>query len=86
MPTISRFFGIIITMYWKDHGPPHFHAEYGGDEIQVSIRDLRVLKGTFPPRALAMVLEWANDHRADLMEDWELCQHRTPAKRIAPLS
>ena len=56
MPIISRFLGIIITMYWEDHAPPHFHAKYGGYEITVDIKS-GVVEGKFPKRALKHVLE-----------------------------
>ena len=63
MPTISTFFGILIQMYWREHGPPHFHAIYGEHEAVIDIRELRVVRGRLPRRALAMVIEWAFDHR-----------------------
>jgi hypothetical protein len=70
-------------MYWRDHAPPHFHAIYAEDEIVIDIRTLKTLKGTMSPRALALILEWAQEHRAELMEDWELCQRRQ--LKIPPL-
>ena len=57
MPTISTFFGILIQMYWREHGPPHFHAIYGEHEAVIDIRELRVVRGRLPRRALAMVIE-----------------------------
>lgn len=57
MPTISVFFGVVISMYWREHGPPHFHARYGEFEALVSIETLEVIRGHVPKRALAMVLE-----------------------------
>ena len=63
MPTISTFFGILIQMYWREHGPSHFHAIYGEHEAVIDIRELRVVRGRLPRRALAMVIEWALDHR-----------------------
>lgn len=59
LPTISTFFGIVIQMFWRDHGPPHFHAIYAEHEAVIDIRELRVLRGSLPRRALALVLEWA---------------------------
>lgn len=85
MPALSVFFGIVITMYWREHNPPHFHASYGETEALVSIETLEVLRGSLPRRALAMVLEWAAEHRAELMENWRLCQAFTPPQPIAPL-
>ncbi len=57
MPELSRFLGIVITMFYGDHAPPHFHASYGEFDIEVSIGD-GVVTGTFPKRALRHVLEW----------------------------
>ena len=85
MPTISQFFGIVIQMFWREHGPPHFHALYVEYEALIDIRTLEIIKGSLPKRALALVLEWAAQHRAELMEDWKLCQQKQLPKKIAPL-
>lgn len=85
MPTISSFFGILIQMFWADHAPPHFHALYGEYEALIDIRTLEVTKGTLPRRALVLVLEWAVIHRAELMEDWKLCEAKESPKKIEPL-
>jgi hypothetical protein len=85
MPTISEFYGLIIRMYWNDHAPPHFHARYGEFEAHYAISSLEVLRGGLPRRAHALVLEWAAMHRAELMEDWQLCESRQMPKRIEPL-
>ena len=84
MPEISRFLGIVITMFYREHGPPHFHASYGEYNIVVSILD-GVVSGTFPRRALRLVLEWFELHKNELKENWELAQQRKPLNRIAPL-
>lgn len=84
MPVISRFLGIVISMYWDDHAPPHFHAKYGEYEISVAIIS-GVVEGTFPKRALKHVLEWYELHKNELMEDWELCKQSEMPKSIAPL-
>lgn len=65
MPKLSEFFEIAIYMYWGDHGPPHFHARYGGEKASIAIGDLSVLAGGLPPRALGLVLEWAALHRGE---------------------
>jgi len=60
VPTISVFYGIVIQMFWREHAPPHFHVlygEYGEYEATLDLRDLRLLRGSLPPRALALVLE-----------------------------
>jgi hypothetical protein len=85
MPTISAFFGIVITMYWREHGPAHFHARYGEFEAIVGIETLDVSRGGLPRRALALVLEWAAVHRAELMENWRLCRANQMPKPILPL-
>ena len=85
MPTISRFYGILIQMYFGDHPPPHFHALYGEFEALIDIQTFEVIGGGLPGRAMALVLEWAKQHHDELREDWELCsQNQTPFK-ILPL-
>lgn len=86
MPCISEFYGILIYLYWNDHQPPHFHAKYGEFEILVNIQTLAILEGNFPNRAKAMVLEWASDHRLELIEGWELCRSKQHPKKIEPLA
>ena len=85
MPTISVFYGIVIQMFWRDHGPPHFHALYGEHEALIDLRELRVMRGSLPRRAMALVLEWAAEHRDELMEDWNLCSRMQTPKTIEPL-
>ena len=85
MPTISTFYGILIQMFWKDHAPPHFHALYAEDEALIDIRTLEIIEGRLTRRALALVLEWAQEHRAELLEDWEPCAHNQSPKKIRPL-
>ena len=85
MPGISRFYGIIIAMFYSEHNPPHFHARYGGDKAAIEIRTLRVLEGTLPPRSLGLVIEWASQHREELLADWELAREGHPPEKIAPL-
>lgn len=58
---------------------------YGEFEAQIDIRTLEVIVGHLPKRALAMTVEWATEHRAELMEDWTLCQAKQAPKKIAPL-
>jgi len=60
MPEISRFFGIIITMYYNDHAPPHFHVRYGQQKALIAIESLSVLQGNLKPRTLGLVVEWAS--------------------------
>jgi hypothetical protein len=84
MPELCRFLGIVIAMYYRDHGPPHFHAIYGGFEVTIEIETGNV-QGEFPPRALSHVQEWRQLHRAELLVDWELARRSEPLKRIDPL-
>ena len=85
MPEISRFYGIIIRMYFNDHNPPHFHAEYQGKKAEYNILSLELLMGSLPSRANALVLEWAALHRAELLEDWELARKMAELKSISGL-
>ena len=85
MPCISSFFGIIILIYWNDHNPPHFHAEYGDDEILICIKDLSIYSGYLPARALGLVMEWASQHQEELLNDWELACKKRTLNKIAPL-
>lgn len=85
MPEISRFFGIVIQMFYDDHSPPHFHAKYGRDQAVIEVPGLFVVKGSLPPRALGLVMEWASQHRDELVSDWELARAKAPLKAITPL-
>ena len=84
MPEISRFLGIVIGMFFNEHGLPHFHAVYGEYKITVEIESGTV-RGEFPPRALRLVLERAELHKQELLEDWERARRRQPLERIPPL-
>lgn len=85
MPEISRFLGIIIAMYYKDHRPPHFHAKYGEYKATFSINELSLLEGSLPNRVVTLVLEWAFLHRAELLKNWELLEKEAPLNKINPL-
>ena len=85
MPEISRFFGMVIQMYYDDHEPPHFHVRYAGQRALIGIETLGVLTGSLSPRALGMVTEWAARHRAELMEDWLLARAQSQLNPISPL-
>jgi hypothetical protein len=85
MPTLCTFYGIAIRMYWRDHGPPHFHAIYAEHKAAISIRDLTIISGGLPARAAELTLEWARLHRTELLEDWHLCQRNLEPKPIDPL-
>jgi uncharacterized protein DUF4160 len=85
MPEIARFYGIVIRMYFNDHNPPHFHAMYGEHLALVNIHTLTVFGGHLPPRALSMVIEWATQHRDELLEDWDRAREHQALHRIEPL-
>jgi len=84
MPEISRFLGIVIAMFYRDHAPPHFHAIYGGYELTVDI-ETGVIHGDFPKSAARLVFEWLDLHKEELQEDWRLAEANRPLKKIAPL-
>ena len=85
MPEISRFFGISITMYYNDHPPPHFHVRYGQQKALISIETLAVLEGNLKPRTLGLVIEWAVQHKAELMHNWTLARKNIPPEKIDPM-
>ena len=85
MPEISRFFGIVIQMFYREHHPPHFHAVYSGREVEIEIATLAVVHGDIPGRALGLVIEWARLHQAELATDWELAREKQPLHPIRPL-
>ena len=85
MPRICEFFGIVIKMFYNDHAPAHFHAEYGGAEAIYDIDRLEVLRGKLPRRAHALVIEWATLHRGELRNDWGNARAGKPLQTIEPL-
>lgn len=85
MPTISTFYGILIKMFFNDHVPAHFHAEYAEFKATIDIEKLKIIEGQLPRRALELVLDWAELHKAELIEDWSLCQTKQQPKKIEPL-
>lgn len=85
MPEISQFYGIRITMYYNDHNPPHFHAEYGGYRALVDVVSGCVIRGSLPSRQLKLVLAWNELHREELMQNWELARKEQPLNRVTPL-
>jgi hypothetical protein len=85
MPEISRFYGIVIQLYFADHDPPHFHAVYGGEAVEIDIQRLAVLARRIAPRALGMVVEWATLHQAELLTLFAMAQQNQPIHKIDPL-
>jgi hypothetical protein len=85
MPEISRFYGIVIKMFFDDHNPPHFHAFYGEYEVLIDINTFAVFAGNLPARALGLVIEWATLHQDELLNDWEKARVQEPLNTIEPL-
>ena len=88
MPSISRFFGIVISMYFLDrgkHSAPHFHARYAGYEASIAIADGALLAGVLPPRQMKLVAAWVEIHRDELMQNWEICVQGRQPFTIHPL-
>ena len=83
MPVLSRFYGIIIRMYFlqKEHNPPHIHAIYGDDVAAITISDGKVIEGALPSKALEMVKEWVSLHKEELLAMWETQEF----KQLPPL-
>ena len=83
MPVLSRFYGIIIRMYFlqKEHNPPHIHAIYGDDVAAITISDGSVIEGALPGKALEMVQEWVSMHKEELLTMWETQEF----KQLTPL-
>lgn len=85
MPEICRFYGIIISVNWREHGVPHFHATYNEDEISIAIENFAVLSGSLPPKKLGQVIEWAAQHKDELMINWKNAIQHIPLIKIKSL-
>lgn len=85
MPEVSRFYGIVIQIFFDDHNPPHFHARYGDAKAMIGIRDLALMEGKLPSRALGFVIEWADLHREELLAAWDRAKRREAPGKITPL-
>jgi hypothetical protein len=85
MPEISRFYGIVIKMFFDDHNPPHFHALYGEYEVLINMNSFAVFAGNLPPRALGLVIEWATQHQDELLINWERAKGQESLSKIEPL-
>lgn len=85
MPRISSFYGIVIFMYFNDHNPPHFHAEYGEHQARIVIDSLEAMDAGLPARALRLVQEWTTLHRDELRRNWEKAREGLPLDKIDPL-
>jgi hypothetical protein len=85
MPQVSVFLGIAISMYFNKHNPPHFHAEYGGKEAEILINPVSLRSGELPNRVLGLVVEWAQLHQQELLNNWECARNKQPLSHIIGL-
>ena len=85
MPRISAFYGVLIYMYFSEHGWPHFHAVYGEHQATISLQGQRVIEGSLPTRALALVRQWARLHSVELATNWALGRAGRQLRPIPPL-
>ena len=85
MPTISRFMGIVIAMFFDDHGPPHFHARHAAGSAKVLIDTVEVIDSSLPRRQLRLVLAWAELHKDELLDNWRLARAGERLQDIEPL-
>lgn len=85
MPTISRFFGISIAMFFDDHGDPHFHARHAEGQAKVRIDELEVIESTLDRRQLRFVLAWAELHQDELSDNWRRARAGETLLEIEPL-
>lgn len=86
MPEISRFLGIIIRMFYNEHNPPHFHVYYNEHKAEIDILSLSIIAGELPKRVYQLVVEWALEHREELLMDWDLMRNDVAPNKIAPLA
>jgi hypothetical protein len=85
MSELSRFYGLIIRMYYEDHPPPHFHVQYGEYKAKLTIDTLAMLKGYLPARAVGLVVEWGLLHREELLARWRAAENHEDLLKIDPL-
>jgi hypothetical protein len=84
MPELSRFYGIVVYMFFNEHNPPHFHVKYQEFEATIDIKD-GIVNGTLPRRALTLIYEWLDLHNKELLDNWLLMEQRKPINKIDPL-
>jgi hypothetical protein len=85
MPEICRFLGIIIYMYFNEHNPPHFHAVYNEHKASIEIETLGIIEGKLPSRVFSLVVEWAQDHKQELLDNWNNLQTTGKYEKLKPL-
>lgn len=84
MPTISRFYGIVVFMNYRDHPPPHFHARYGDQEVTIEIQT-GIVTGKMSRRALNLLFDWLDEHRNELLQNWDRAREGEPLEKVTPL-
>lgn len=84
MPEISNFYGIVIYMYVSEHNPPHFHVAYQGFKATITIKE-GIVTGCLPRRALSLVFEWLDEHKEELLDNWERLARKEAPQKIEPL-
>ena len=82
MPEISRFFGIVIRMYYDDHNPPHFHSYYQNYEATYDINSGKILRGALPPKIERIVLNWARQYKKELLTNWKLIKNEGRFEKV----
>ncbi len=85
MPEISRFLGIIIYMYFNEHNPPHFHAVYNEHKASIAIETLGIIEGKLPSKVFSLVVEWAQDHKQELFDNWNTLKLTGTYEKVKPL-
>ena len=85
MPELSRFYGVVVTMYADDHNPPHFHVEYNGRKALVSIGEGEFIKGSIPKKEARLVLAWYELHKDELESNWNKLKLNQGFDKIKPL-
>jgi hypothetical protein len=84
-PRLSKFYGIVITMYWDDHNPPHIHVDYGEYLAIVDFQRLEIIQGRLPRRAQELVFDWCELHENELIQAWDCAKEHKPLPKIFPL-
>ena len=85
MPQVALFLGISISMYYNEHNPPHFHAEYNGKEAEILINPVSLRSGSLPNRVFGLVVEWAQLYQQELLDNWERARKKEPLLTIPGL-
>ncbi len=85
MPELSRFYGIVVRMFYDDHPPPHLHAYYGEHSATIDIERAMIINGSLPPRAIRLVIEWTLLHQGELRDRWNKSQDYQKLEKIDPL-